>query len=95
MSLAYFTGSPDPATSDQVEFWLSDGAAFGLMGYESHFRVLSGSYDYWTTQEDSSLPDEGGIDLFGMQRAAFINSVNGNDRSVPASVWLWPVPWAP
>ena len=96
MSLNYFTGSPDPSTADQVEFWLSDDATFGVAAYESHFRVLSGSsYDFWTTQEGSSLPDEDGLDLFKIQRASFINSVNGCDKSIPASVWLWPVPWSP
>ena len=95
MSLSYFSGSPDPSTSDQVEFWVADDATFGVIAYDSHFRVQSGSYDYWTTQEDSSLPDEGADPLFKIQRASFINSLNGNDKSLPASVWLWPAPWSP
>ena len=96
MSLAYFTGTPDPFTADRVDFWVSDGSTFGLFGYDSHFRVLSGSsYDYWTTQEGSSLPNEDLVEMFDFKRACFIRSALGHDKSDQASVWLWPVPWAP
>jgi hypothetical protein len=96
MSLSYFSGSADPATADQIEFWLADGPTFGVMAYESHFRVLAGGiYDYWTTQENSSLQNENTSPLFEIQHGAFIRSVNGNDLSNPSKVWLWPVPWGP
>ena len=95
MSLSYFAGTPDPFTADQLEFWIADGATSGIIAYDSHFRVLSGAYDHWTTQENSLLLSENGLPLFEIQRGSFIKSVSGNDKSVPASVWLWPVPWAP
>ncbi len=95
MSLDYFTGSADPGSSDQVQLWRADGRAFGMFEYESHFRVLAGSYDFWTTQENSMLPDEGDDVWFAPQRAAFIVSMYGSDKSEVAGVWRWPAPWAP
>ena len=91
----YFLGTTDPATADQIEFWMSDGATTGVEAYNSHFRVNAGPYNYWTTQEDSTLPNENTDDLFKIQRAAFINSINGNNKSAPTEVWLWPAPWTP
>jgi hypothetical protein len=95
MSLDYFTGSADPGSSDQVQLWRADGDAFGMYEYESHFRALAGRYDFWTTQENSQLPDEGDDAWFAPQRAAFIVSMYGSDKSNAAGVWCWPMPWAP
>ena len=74
---------------------MSDGPTFGVEAYDSHFRVAFGSSEYWTTQENSSLADEDAVELFKQQRAAFINSRNGNDKSAKSSVWTWPTPWNP
>ena len=88
----YFTGTTDPWTADQIEFWMSDGAPCGLEGYDSHFRVDTGDSTHWTTQENSSLATEDLIEMFKIQRGAFINSRLGNAKT-KAGAWIWPVPW--
>jgi hypothetical protein len=81
MDKKYLTGTTDPSTADQIEFWMSDGAPSGVEAYGSHFRVDLGTVKHWTTQENSSLATEDAIEMFKIQRAAFINSRSGNVKT--------------
>ncbi|MFT5408799.1 MAG: putative repeat protein (TIGR01451 family) [Verrucomicrobiales bacterium] len=90
----WFDGSNDPLVADQLMFWNGD-AAPGTTGYHTYFRLYLGAgLDHWTDQTDSALADSDADPLFGRSRGAFIDMMQGHDRSDASDVWVWPLPWS-
>ena len=95
MGTPLFTGAADPGGADQIEIWRGD-LGTGIEGYVTYYRsLLPPVLDFWTPQNNSNLPDADAETLFGDCRAVFIDSINGNDRTDPESIWVWPAPWTP
>ena len=83
-----FTGTGDPGTADQVNFWRGD---LGIQqeGYDSHFYALLGAdIDQWAAQADSSLDSENAVELFPSHRASFYDKIN-------PQLWIRPLTWTP
>lgn len=83
-----FTGSNTAANSDRLLFWNGD-ATSAATGFNGHFLLVAGPFNFWTTEKDASLIDENHFPLFSPLRGFIIRSKNGHPT------YVQPCPWTP